>query len=171
MKRSRNVLLAALTIAIGGCGGAGATSSASSGPTAASTPMAMLDFTTEKASAAPAGAIVVKMALPDGQPRFQPDTITAKAGTVVLFLQNVPGAFSPKHQMTIGSADVQFYADGSVSSGQVLAGTPAISANETMTFTVNKLPPGTYRVWCSVNLPDGGNHASGGMVGTLTVTP
>ena len=50
------------------------------------------------------------------------------------------------------------------------AGTPHIRANETATFTVNDLTPGAYLFWCSVEAANG-NHASFGMVGTLTITP
>ena len=104
-------------------------------------------------------------------PRFQPDTISAKAGTAVFFLENVPGTlFSPSHNMLIGSCGVQFYGDGSLRSGQVLAGTPNIGPKEAVTFTVNDLTPGRYPFWCSVEAGNG-NHAAFGMVGELTVTP
>jgi uncharacterized cupredoxin-like copper-binding protein len=106
----------------------------------------------------------------DAGPRFQPDNLTAKAGTVVFFLQNIPTLFSPDHNMQIGPASVQFYGDGSIRAGQVLAGTPNIRTKEMATFTVNDLTPGTYLFWCSVEGANG-NHASFGMVGTLTITP
>ena len=83
MKRWRNALLVALTIAIGGCGAAGAT---------ASTSLPSLTSTTVKASTAPGGAIPIAMTAVEAGPRFQPDTISAKAGTAVFFLENVPGA-------------------------------------------------------------------------------
>jgi plastocyanin len=144
---------------------------ATSSRTPAPTPSPTLASTTENASAAPAGAIPIQMTAVDA-PRFKPDTVTAKAGTVVFFLENIPGPiFSPDHNMRIGPANVQFYADGSVSSGQVLAGTPNIRPKGRATFTVNGLTPGTYVFWCSVETPGFGNHASIGMVGTLTVTP
>jgi plastocyanin len=101
------------------------------------------------------------MALPNAVPRFEPDSVTAKAGTVVFFLENVQGAIgSPDHNMRIGPAV-----------GQVLAATPDVRAKGTVTFTVSDLAPGTYLYWCSVVGLDGNSHAYNGMVGTLTVTP
>lgn len=112
------------------------------------------------------------MAATDVGPRFQPDNVTAKAGTVVFFLENVPSAtLLPDHNMRIGPACVSFYPDGSVRTGHVLAGTPDIGPKEMATFTVNGLTPGTYVFWCSVEAGDAGNHASNGMVGILTITP
>ncbi|MGH2407228.1 MAG: cupredoxin domain-containing protein [Candidatus Limnocylindrales bacterium] len=106
----------------------------------------------------------------ENNPRFVPDTVTAKAGTVVFFLQNVPGANAPDHQMTISPANITFLSDGSTT-GQVLAATRAIHPNEKAAFTVAGLTPGSYLFWCSIALPDGGNHAANGMTGTLTITP
>ena len=165
INRWRNVLLVAVTIAVGGCGSAGATTSTTStvatSPTAAPTAIPTLASTTEQASQAPTGSIPIKMALPNAEPRFEPDSVTAKAGTVVFFLENVPGAIgSPDHNMRIGPAV-----------GQVLAATPNVRAKGTVTFTVSDLAPGTYLYWCSVVGLDGNSHAYNGMVGTLTVTP
>jgi plastocyanin len=188
INRSRIVLLVALTVAVGGCGAAGGTSSttsttppslsavlgsstATSCPTPAPTPIPTLASSTETASEAPADAIPIKMTAVDAGPRFQPDNVTTKAGTVIFFLENIPGTlFSPDHNMQIGPACVSFYGDGSIRTGQVLAGTRHIQAKETATFTVKDLTPGIYVFWCSVEGANG-NHASFGMVGTLTITP
>jgi plastocyanin len=168
MQRWSIVVLVALMITITGCGAAGASISS---PTSAPTPMPTLASSTEKMGDAPAGAIPIIMTAVDAGPRFQPDNVTAKAGTVVFFLKNLPGKFfSPDHNLQIGPASTQFYADGSIRSGQVLAGTPHIAANESAIFTVNNLAPGTYLFWCSVEAANA-NHEANGMVGTLTITP
>jgi plastocyanin len=117
------------------------------------------------ASDAPKGAIpLVMTAVGDsehGKPVYQPDKITAKAGTVVFFLQNVPAAgFSPDHNMMIGP-----------SVGRPLAGSIDVNRNENVIFTVNDLTPGTYPFWCSIVALNGATHASFGMVGELTITP
>jgi plastocyanin len=183
MKRSLSVLLVVATLALAGCGGAGGTNAptATTSSTALSAtpsaspyvPVPTFASTTETTSTAPAGAIPITMTLnSDSAPRFQPEDVTAKAGTVVFFLDNVPvGARAPNHNMQISPAGTQFFSDGSLQIGQVLAGTPDITANQTATFTITNLPAGTYLFWCSFQLPDGGNHESNGMRGTLTVTP
>ena len=73
------------------------------------------------------------------------------AGTVVFYLHNIPAAGeSPDHAMVIGATDVQFYPDGSVKSGQLLADSGDVVANEAATCTVKGLEPGTYIFWCNV---------------------
>ena len=105
-------------------------------------------------------------------PRFQPDKVTATAGTVIFYLDNVPAAGeSPDHAMVIGASDVQFYSDGSVKSGQVLADSGHIVANDKAIFTVKGLKPGTYQFWCNVDVGGISTHGAAGMTGTLTVTP
>ncbi len=197
MTRRRLGLFIAVMVATTGCGASGSASSPSTvAPSAASapasptpppptakaseasaapseapgTPIPTFATTMASASTAPAGAIRVDLALPDGEPRFVPGTITAKAGTVVFFLRNVPGADAPDHDLLIGPADTRFFPDGSTPADKVLAQTPHLLANESATFTVAGLTPGTYALWCSVR-HEGGSHASDGMVGTLTITP
>jgi plastocyanin len=110
---------------------------------------------------APAGAIQIMLAVPNAKPRFQPDHVSAHAGTVVFFLQNVPDPIvGPDHNMVIGPAV-----------GQELARTPRIRADETVTFTVEDLTPGTYAYWCTIPGLNGFSHATLGMVGSLTVIP
>lgn len=165
----RNALLGAVTLVLAGCGAAGViTSSPSATTTVRSTPVpkpvATLASTTEVASKAPAGAITVAMTV-DGstaRPGFEPQRLTARAGRVVFFLENVTGALgSSDHNMLIGPTI-----------RQGIAGTPRIEANKTAIFTVNDLAPGSYVFWCSVkDAHDPIDHAALGMVGTLTVTP
>ena len=107
-----------------------------------------------------------------GNPRFQPDKVTATAGTVVFYLHNIPAAGeSPDHAMVIGATDVQFYPDGSVKSGQLLADSGDVVANEAATCTVKGLEPGTYIFWCNVQSGIAGTHGTYGMTGTLTISP
>ncbi|MEO8437725.1 MAG: cupredoxin domain-containing protein [Chloroflexota bacterium] len=105
---------------------------------------------------APSGAISFKLT-EDAGPRFQPDQATAKAGNVVIFLQNVlnvdAGPFN--HNMAIGP---KFHVP--------LANSPIIHSERSAVFTVEGLTPGTYTFWCQVQ-----DHATKGMVGTLTITP
>src|SRR5260221_3239026 len=59
----------------------------------ASSPLPSLGSTVERASEAPAGAVPITMTLvPPADPRFQPDNVTAPAGTVGFYLYNVPAA-------------------------------------------------------------------------------
>jgi plastocyanin len=96
-----------------------------------------------------------------GLPVYQPNNLTAKAGTVLFFLQNVPAVFDGSdHNMHIG---------GSV--GDTLAGSTDVKHGEDVIFTVKDVTAGTYIFWCSIIAPDGITHANHGMMGTLTVTP
>jgi plastocyanin len=178
MNRRREVLLVAFSVAVIGCGPGGLATSvtspssmpastpvpsvASASPSAQSpTPLPTLASTTEKASTAPAGAIQITLALPDAKPRFQPDHVSAPAGTVVFFLRNVPNPIvRPDHIMVIGPAV-----------GQELARTPRIRPDETVTFTVEDLAPGTYAYWCTIPGLNGLSHEALGMVGSLSVIP
>jgi len=183
VNRPGGFLVFVFTLVVGGCGGAVPTPSIatpttsttltspsaggasppapSASRTLAPTPIPTLASTTKDASVAPAGAIPVKMTVTNGNPRFEPDNVTAKAGTVVFFLMNgtdVLGTFD--HNMRIGPAI-----------GQVLAGSRRISGNENATFTVKDLSPGSYVYWCSIVGLNGNTHAFYGMVGTLTIDP
>lgn len=88
--------------------------------------------------------------------RFDPETVTSKAGTVVFFLQNAPHPlFSDDHNMAIGP---RLY--------QARARSAFVHQTKAAVFTVDGLTPGTYRFWCEVR-----GHAANGMVGTLTISP
>lgn len=96
---------------------------------------------------APAEAVEVDMELP----YFDPKEITAAGGSVSFFLTSAKGA---NHNMMIGPALLERWA----SSGNVRSG-------ESVLFSVQGLPPGTYTYWCNVD-----KHYEFGMVGTLTIT-
>ncbi|MDO8485522.1 MAG: cupredoxin domain-containing protein [Candidatus Limnocylindrales bacterium] len=102
---------------------------------------------------APPGAISIKMAWE--APRFAPDQVTAKAGTVVFFIQMSPRGSLADHNMAFGP---KIY--------KVLARSSFVRAYKSAVFTVEGLTPGTYTFWCEVS-----GHAANGMVGTLTTTP
>lgn len=143
-----------------------ATAAATSSPTEAATslptraprptPIPTLPSTSEDATAAPSGAISIQMTFVDG-PRFVPDQVTASAGTVAFFIQNIrPPSFQPvDHNMAIGP-EIHM----------VLARSSFVRVDKSTVFTVEGLAPGTYTFWCEVNV-----HADEGMVGTLTITP
>jgi plastocyanin len=135
------------------------TTAETSSPTRAATPTPIptLASTTENATVAPSGAILIEMkALGGGSARFAPDQTTAKTGTVVFFLKNVRGVLMQvDHNMVIGP---EIY--------KVLARSSFVRAEESAIFTVQGLTPGSYTFWCEV-----GTHAANGQVGTLTVTP
>ncbi len=120
------------------------------------TPIPTLPTTSEDATEAPSGAISIQMKLESG-PRFTPDQVTATAGTVVFFLQNMrPSLFmAQEHNLAIGTEI-----------GKVLARSPFVRVDKAAVLTVEGMKPGTYTFWCEV-----GVHAAEGMVGTLTITP
>lgn len=102
---------------------------------------------------APSDAIPIKLAW--GSPRFEPDQVTAKAGTQAFFLQMPPQGSLDNHNMAIGP---KIY--------KVLARSSFVHQYKSAIFTVENLAPGVYAFWCEV--PE---HATNGMVGTLTITP
>lgn len=171
MNQRTTARLLALSIAVGGCSSSAMTNSdpapsqtmppptsaASRSPlvgAATSTPGPTLKTTTEVTTKAPPGAISIEMGVTT-PPRYKPDQLTAKAGDVVFFLKNGKGVFRAHHDMVIGP---ELY--------QVLARSSQVKTGDSVLFTVQGLPAGTYRYWCEVE-----RHASIGMVGTLTVTP
>jgi plastocyanin len=84
----------------------------------------------------------------EGQFKYEPSSLTAKAGAVSIDFTNM----SPlSHNMTVAS-----------SSGEVLGATPTFTgASKTLSLT---LKPGTYKFYCTVP-----GHRAAGMEGTLTV--
>lgn len=178
----RGILPVILAVTVGGCSSTVSSGSAGQLPasavpgasqTAGASPAPSLTSTVERASIAPSGSVPITMTVVNQtDPRFQPDNVTAKAGTVVFYLDNVPAAGeSPDHAMVIGATDVQFYGDGSVKSGQVLADSGHVVANDKAVFTVQGLKPGTYQFWCNVDVLGISTHGANGMRGTLTITP
>ena len=87
-------------------------------------------------------------------PKYTPDGVSAAAGTVTFFLDNVP-VLPVEHNMAIGPQP-----------GTVLARSGFVRANKSAVFTVDGLTPGTYTFWCEV-----ADHLERGMVGTLTIEP
>lgn len=171
MTRRLGFKLMVLSLAIGACDSSGVTTQGPTPgqttppPASAASPSALeatpeptpgltLASTAEDAAEAPQGAIAIEMGA-FGPPRFRPDQVTATAGQVVLFLDNVGDRYEGYHDFVIGEA---LY--------QALTRSPAINAGDSVLFTVKDMPLGTYTFWCEVE-----RHASLGMVGTLTVTP
>ena len=105
---------------------------------------------TEEADEAPAGAILVELAGPP--PRIVPDALSATAGDVVFFLDNV--ALGSPHNLAIGTT-----------LHESIASSRSVPIGHSAVFTVHGLAAGEYVIWCAVE-----NHAVEGMVGTLTVT-
>jgi plastocyanin len=134
-------------------------SSAVTSPSPTIVPVVTLATTAEPAREAPLGAIELLMTF---GPRFVPAEATATAGTVMFFLRNDPGeGFPVEHDFVLGPT----------LDSPPLAASPAVLAHKSMTFTVQRLVPGTYTYWCRVRSVDGKSHSSLGMVGTLTITP
>lgn len=171
MTRRLRFKLVVLSIAIGACNASGVTNQeptpgqSTLPPASAASPRALegtpeptpgltLASKAEDAAEAPQGAIAIEMGV-FGPPRFRPGQVTAKAGQVVLFLDNVGDRYEGYHDFVIGEA---LY--------QALTRSPTINADDSVLFTVEDMPSGTYTFWCEVE-----RDASIGMVGTLTVTP
>ena len=118
-----------------------------------------LAFTVEEADEAPAGAIELLLTF---GPTFEPEEVSAAAGTIVFFLQNDQGDGPPAaHNFLLGTSVEE----------QPLAASPILSSGQAVVFTVEGFEPGSYTYWCTVPSPDGSPHSASGMVGTLTVTP
>ena len=118
-----------------------------------------LAFTVQEADQAPAGAIEILLTF---GPVFEPEEVSAAAGTIVFFLQNDQGDGPPAaHNFLLGTSMEE----------PPLAASPTLSSGQAVVFTVEGVEPGTYTYWCTVPGPDGRSHAVYGMVGTLTVTP
>jgi uncharacterized cupredoxin-like copper-binding protein len=95
----------------------------------------------------PAGSIKVSMT----EFKFTPSSLQAKSGKVVFFLDN---SGSTTHDMVIDD-----------SSGKQLTKSDLVQAGNQATFTVDKLPAGSFTFFC--DLP---GHQAAGMQGTLTVS-
>lgn len=135
-------LLAVLVLAVAGCGGdddenGGGGSAATSTPTA-----------TEESGGGgggDGGGESIQLGAPaDGGLVFEPDTLTAQAGSVTIDFENPS---SVPHAVAIDGVDGE--------SDEVT------DANTSLTVD---LEPGEYEFYCPV-----GNHQDAGMTGTLTV--
>jgi plastocyanin len=83
--------------------------------------------------------------------KFDPGTVSVPHGKVVLYLVN---AGTTSHDLIIRD-----------SSSSRVAGSDLISAGDSVVFTVDNLPAGTYTFFC-----DQPGHEAAGMKGTLTAT-
>jgi plastocyanin len=150
-KNSSPLALSMLALALGvlalaGCGSSSnSTSSATSAPaTTAATPA-----TTSSTSAPAAGAETIAVAAnPEGQFKYMPSTLSAKAGKVTIAFTNRAPV---EHNFTVASA-----------SGSVVGATPTFQGGA-KNLTVS-LTPGTYKFYCTVP-----GHRQAGMEGTLVV--
>ncbi|HET9104938.1 MAG TPA: plastocyanin/azurin family copper-binding protein [Solirubrobacteraceae bacterium] len=135
-----------LALGLAACG-----SSSSSSPASRTSSSSPATGTSSSAAAAPAtatGGTVSIAADPGGALKFDPTSVSAKAGTVhIRFTNHAPIA----HNLTLVSAG-----------GNQVAATPTFTG-ATKSLTV-KLAPGTYTYFCSVP-----GHRTAGMQGTLTV--
>jgi plastocyanin len=142
--------LAAAMMALAGCGSSKETSSSASTPavSTAATTSATTPTSSTTTSSAPASGSLSLAANPEGQLKYNTNTLTASAGKVSIDFTNM----SPlEHNVTIES-----------SSHAVVGATPTFKG-ESKTLTVT-LKPGTYKFYCSVP-----GHRMAGMEGTLVV--
>lgn len=128
------------------------------GATPTAVPIATFATTWERALEAPTGAVAIDMTFVTDKPRFQPNAVTATAGTLTFFLRNVR-YLTAVHDFRLGPELLQ-----------AQAASPKLQASQSIAFTVGDVPPGTYTFWCDITL-GGVSHYQEGMVGTLTVTP
>jgi len=144
-RRATNIstlVLALGAIAVAGCGSSKSSSS--------TTPAAPAPSTTSSSTpSAPAGAAQLKIAAsPSGQLKFEPSTLSGKAGTVSIDFSN---SSSVEHNFTLAN-----------SSGAQVGATPTFQGGS-KTLTAS-LKPGTYKFYCTVP-----GHRAAGMEGTLTL--
>jgi plastocyanin len=135
-------------LAVSGCGGSSSgTSSSASSPSSAAT---TTSSSTSSSAPAPAsgGQTLSVAANREGQLKFEPNSLTAKAGKVSIAFTNMAPL---SHNLTVAS-----------SSGSVLGATETFQGGS-KTLSLN-LKPGTYKFYCSVP-----GHRAAGMEGTLTV--
>jgi plastocyanin len=131
-------------LALAGCGSSSNSTSSATSATTQVTPA-----TTSSTSAPAAGAETIAVAAnPEGQFKFMPSTLSAKAGKVTIAFTNG----SPvEHNLTVASA-----------SGAVAGATPTFTGG--VKNLAVSLTPGTYKFYCTVP-----GHRQAGMEGTLVV--
>ena len=123
-------------------------------PPTSSPPAVTANF--ELTDQAPPGALPLVMTdNPSGilGPRFLPPSLTAEAGEIVLFLQNVPNDTNNPHNFALGRTLEEY-----------VVNSPIVGANRSAVLAINGLEPGDYVFWCSF-----AGHYRAGMTGTLTV--
>jgi plastocyanin len=94
----------------------------------------------------PAGSIKVTMT----EFAFNPSSITTTHGKVVFFLVN---SGSAAHDLLIRD-----------NNKTRIAGSELVTAGDSIVFTVDNLPAGSYKIYC-----DQSGHEAAGMIGDLTV--
>jgi plastocyanin len=147
MRRSH---LAALALAVLALGAAGCGDDDNGGDTAASTPTATPPATTQAppaTTAAPSGGAST-VAVGATEFKFEPASLTAKAGTVTFDLKNNGGA---PHALEIEGNGIEEASE-------------TINGGDSTQLKVD-LKAGEYEIYCPV-----GNHRQMGMVGTLKVS-
>jgi plastocyanin len=143
--------MAAMAVGLLALAGCGSSSSATSSSSSTSTPAttASTPASTSTSTPAPAAAGALSLAAnAEGQLKFEPTSLTAKAGSVTInFTNTAPLA----HNVTVAS-----------SSGATVGAIPTFQGGS-KALTV-KLSAGTYKFYCTVP-----GHRQAGMEGTLTV--
>ena len=143
------VSVAALAVAMAGCGSSSSSSSSSVTSAASSAASSTASGSAGSGGVAATGGVQSIAADSNGTLAYTKKTLTAKAGTVRIAFTN----HSPlSHNLTIQKG----------ANGAILGHTPTFQGG-TKVLSL-KLAPGTYTFFCSVP-----GHRMAGMVGTLTV--
>jgi plastocyanin len=137
-----------LVLVLAACGSSGSSGSSSS---SASPPSSKPSSTPAAAGGAAGHGALSVAADSQGQLKFDPSTLSAKAGKVTIAFTN---SAPVQHNLTIEQ--------GTGTNGTILGSTPTFTGG-TKTIVAN-LTPGTYVYYCSVL-----GHRAAGMHGTLTV--
>jgi uncharacterized cupredoxin-like copper-binding protein len=140
------VLLSALAVTVAVAAGCGSSNNDNSSSTSTTTPAATNTSTT-KTTAGGGGSNLKVAADPSGALKFDKSSLSAKAGTVTIKMDN-PSPVA--HSIGIKDNGVK-----SVGSTVEKGGVSTVSVN---------LKPGTYEFYCPVD-----GHEQAGMKGTLTV--
>ena len=148
-------LAAAAVVALAGCGSSSSAGAASSTTTAQTAAAGSSGYGSSTGSgsttaAAPATSAATLTADPSGALKFNTTTLSAKAGTVTITMDN-PSSSGVPHGIAVEGNGVD--QDGTT-----------VDPGGTSTVTV-KLKPGTYSFYCPVP-----GHEAAGMKGTLTVS-
>jgi len=160
--------MAALALVLAGCGGEKKGAEGTTGDTTATTAAPAAGDTSAAAPAAAAAGTGashdVQMTMVNGQPRYQPATIDAKPGDVIVF-HNAEGG---PHNVSFWADSIPSGASQALTSGmpdqtEPLHGPLLVEQGATYQVTVPaSAPEGTYKFYC---MP----HLAMGMKGVLNV--